>query len=424
MSYVSHLRFYPLAAVSGSGCWLVEEGGRRLLDLTAGCGAAGLGYAHPAVVAAVSRAAGEMAGVTALSGTNPEVVGLAEELLAIIPGDADRRVYVGHAGTDANTAAIRAARAATGRTRVLTFGGSYHGGLGESQGVSGVYVTGGLRPDDGLAMVPYPHRYRPHVAAEDVLSDVLDRVDAELAAGDVALLMVEPVTNDGGVIVGPDGFLRGLRERCDRYGTLLCSDEVKVGLGRTGLLHAHQRDGVVPDILTLGKTLGGGLPLSAAVLPASVDAAAEGALLLTTIGNAVCAAAGRAALSTIVTEQLWLRAASAGERLLAGLRELAERHPMIGDVRGAGLTIGVELVRDRETREPATIETALAVFRAFELGVLTGYVGPASNVIELTPPLILTDAEADLALSVLDEALADVAAGKVAEAAVAPYRGW
>jgi 4-aminobutyrate aminotransferase len=416
---VLHLRFYPLATTSGAGSWLVEEGGRRLLDLTSAFGAAGLGYAHPAVVDAVRRAAGEMAGVSALFGATPEVVGFAEELLALLPGDADRRVYIGHAGSDANTAAIRAARAGTGRSRVLTFGGSYHGGLGESQGVSGVYVSGGLRPEPGLAQVPYPHPY-----ASILVPDVLDQVDAELSARDVAMVIVEPVTNDGGVIVPPDGFLKGLRERCDRYGTLLCADEVKVGLGRTGTLHAFEREGVVPDVLTLGKTLGGGLPLSAAVLPAEIDAAAEGAILLTTIGNAVCAAAGRAVLSTITAERLWTRAEVLGDRFLAGLRGLAGKHPLIGDVRGRGLTIGVELVRDRETKEPAKLETALTVYRAFELGVLTDYVGPNSNVIELTPPLILTEEEVDLAVEVLDAALTDVEAGKVPESAIEPYKGW
>lgn len=421
---VLHLRFYPLATTSGSGAWLVEEGGRRLLDLTAAFGAAGLGYAHPAVAAAVAKAAAEMAGVSALMGATPETVGFAEELLALVPGDADRRVYIGHAGTDANTAAIRAARAATGRPRVLTFGGSYHGGLGESQGVSGVYVSGGLRPEPGLVQVPYPYPYRPHVDPDLVLADVLDRVDAELSTGDVAIVMVEPVTNDGGVIVPPTGFLTGLRERCDRHGTLLCADEVKVGLGRTGTLHAFEADGAVPDVLTLGKTLGGGLPLSAAVLPAAVDAAAEGQILLTTIGNAVCTAAGRAVLATIVAEQLWTQAATLGDRLLLGLHALAARHPLIGDVRGRGLTIGVELVRDRDTKEPATLETALTTFRAFELGVLIDYVGPDSNVIELTPPLVLAEEDVDLALDVLDTALGDVEAGRVPEDAIARYRGW
>lgn len=416
---LSRLRFYPLAASSGSGCWLTESDGRRILDATGGLGAAGLGFAHPAVVEAVSKAVATMPGVSVLSGTHPYVVDLAERLCGLLPGD--HRVYLGHAGTDANTAAIRYARAATGRRKVLTFSGSYHGGLGESQALSDLYVSQGVPADPGLVSIGYPHPYgdpRP-----DLLERTLSQVQAELAGGDVALLLVEPVSNDGGLLVPPDGFLTGLRELCSEHSTLFGGDEVKVGLGRTGHLKAHQAEpDAIPDILTLGKTLGGGLPLSAAILPAAAADIAVGELLLTTAGNAVSTAAGLAVLDVIISERLWENAARIGDRLQQQLTDLAKSHPLIGDVRGRGLTIGVELIM--EDRAPATTACALTTFRAYELGLAVDYVGPDSNIIELTPPLIMTEEEADTLVEILAAALTDVEAGRVPVEAIAEFTGW
>lgn len=431
ISSLAQLRFYPLAARSGSGSWLITEDGDRVLDLTGGLGAAGLGFAHPAVVSAVERAVRTMPGVSMLSGTHEPAVALAEGLLAALPGNGDRKVYLGHAGTDANTAALRAARAATGRTKIITFGGSYHGGLGEAQGVSGLYVADGVPADPGLISVPYPDPYRPEPitgsassSPEEMLSATLARVEQALAGDDVALLLVEPVSNDAGVLVPPDGFLSGLRRLCDRFGVLLGSDEVKVGLGRTGTFLATGVEQVVPDVITLGKTLGGGLPLSAAILPAEIADSSPAGLLLTTVGNPVSAAAGLAVINTIMTEHLWQNAAEVGDHLLKLLDQLQDRHPIIGQVRGRGLTIGLELVQDHQSRKPAARETALIVYRAFELGVATDYCGAGSNVIELTPPLILTRTDAEWAVERLDRAFTDVAAGLVPDAAVAAYGGW
>ncbi|MBX6721652.1 MAG: aspartate aminotransferase family protein [Dactylosporangium sp.] len=415
------LRFFPLAAVRGAGARLYEEDGRELLDLSGSWSAAGVGYAHPRVTDAVRRAVGEMAGASVLSMTNPQVVALAEELLELVPGDGERRVYLGHAGSDANSMVLRSVRAGTGRTRIVAFEGSYHGGIGPAQHVSGLYVAAGVPPDPGLALVPYPDTYRGGPGA---LRRCLDGVRRELERGDVAAVIVEPVMSDGGLIVPPEGFLRGLRQLCDQHGALLVCDEVKVGLGRTGHLHAFQAEQVTPDVVTLGKSLGGGLPLAAAVGPAAIFDADEGSSLLTTAGNPVCAAAGRAVLRVIVEEGLVDNAARLGRRLLAGLAELARRHPLVGDVRGRGLVAGVDLVEDVNTRRPATGAAAKVVYRAYQLGVVLYYVGPDSNVLELTPPLVVDDADVDRALDVLDTALADVEAGRVSDEAVAAFHGW
>ncbi len=422
---IEKVRFFPLAVVAGEGSWLVEAGGRRLLDLSATWCAAGLGHGHPRVAEAIRQAVATPAGASGQSIVHPDSVGLAEDLLALVPGKADRRVYLGHAGSDANDAVLRAARRATNKRRGVAFRHSYHGGFGIAMAASGVSVDSGSAPSDpDVSFVTFPNPYRAPgedpSPAEAARTQALAEVEEALAAGDVACLIAEPILADGGLVVPPAGFFADLERCCRRHGVLLVCDEVKVGLGRTGLLHAFQLDGASPDIVTFGKVLGGGLPLSAAVGPAEVLDVPAATALLTTAGNPICAAAGRAVLRTIVDEELPERAGRAGERLRAGLRAL--NHPAIGDVRGHGLAIGVELVTDRETRTPDRALAAKTVFRAFELGAVVFYVG--GNVLELTPPLVITDTEVDLAVELVGRALEDAASGRVPDDAVTPYSGW
>ena len=213
-------------------------------------------------------------------------------------------------------------------------------------------------------------------------------------------------------------------EICKRHGILLICDEVKVGIGRTGQFHAFEVEGIVPDVISYGKALGGGLPLSAAVGPAEVMNDPRGLTITTTAGNPTSAAAGRAVLRTIRTENLMANAAARGAELLEGLRQLANKHPLIGEVRGRGLVIGVELVQDRQSKQPATRACAKVAYRARELGAAVFYVGQHSNVLELTPPITLGAAEAQEGLQILDRALEDVEGGRVDEAALSGYAGW
>ncbi|MCV7227982.1 aspartate aminotransferase family protein [Mycolicibacterium komossense] len=421
---IEKLRFFPLEVVSGHGSTLVDPAGRELLDLSATWTASGLGHGHPAIVEAVTRAVRDAPGSGGLSAVHPDSVGLAEDLLALVPGDGERRVYLGHAGSDANDVALRACRHATGRRTVLAFEHSYHGGVGVAMGVSGVHVDAGAPPDPDAVFLPYPNPFRP--VGDSVEADVtacLELAEGHLAGGSIACLIVEPILSDGGLIVPPDGFLARLHGLCRRHGVPMICDEVKMGLGRPGTLHAFDHDGITPDIVTFGKVLGGGLPLSAAVGPAHILDNPPAAALLTTAGNPVCTAAGRAVLATIVGEQLPERAAAIGALLADGLRGLAgspgaER---IGDIRGRGLAIGVELV-DPDSGERDSRLAGQVVYRAWELGAIVYYVG--GNVLEITPPLVLTEAEAGRAVEILGAAIADAAAGKVNAEEVARYAGW
>lgn len=408
------LSFHPMVALEGEGSWLIEPGGRRVLDFSAGWGAASLGYAHPAVVDAVERGVRTMAGVGSLSLVSPPAVELAEALLDTVADGVDRRVWFGHSGTDAADMALRLVTSGS-RKGVISFKGSYHGGFGGGMAISGHAALSGAGSHADLAQLDYP---RDASAAEAVLNEL----EYVLAGGSVAALFFEPILSDGGLIVPPDGFLAGVAERCRRHGTLLVADEVKVGLGRTGKLYAHQWDGVQPDLIVLGKGLGGGLPISAVIAPATLMESLPSAAMLTTQGNPVTASAALAVVTTIWSDESIRRVERVGALLRRGLQEVAARSPLVREVRGRGLVLGVEL--GSSSTCSSADHARMVCYRAWELGLLFYYVGGENKVLELTPPLVLSEAEAERGVSLIDEALADVAAGRVDAAAAAAWSGW
>jgi len=425
------LRFFPLALTGGAGCRVRDQDGRALLDFSAAWGAAALGYGHPAFVEAVSRAARDPAGASILSAANAPATSLARKLLAITPGGGERRVWIGHSGSDANEAAARAVRAASDRPRIVAFEGAYHGGIAGSMAISGHSAQAGAAKDPGLVLIPYPDPYR--LPASDpggraILEELERRCATELMPEEIAAVIFEPVQADGGLIVPPEGFFAALARFCAGHGILTICDEVKVGLGRSGRWHCfeHELDqgGLVPDIVTFGKGLGGGLPVSAVVGPAAVLDFASSFSMQTLHGNPICASAALTVLETIERDGLIDNAGQVGAHLQGQLRALAAHQPLIGDVRGRGLAIGVELVEDPETKAPAARAAAKTVFRCFELGLVVYYVGMRSNVLELTPPLTLGRAEAEEGVAIIEAALADVAAGRVPDSAIEGFEGW
>jgi 4-aminobutyrate aminotransferase len=427
LSKLQKLRFFPLAVTGGRGVYLRAEDGRRLIDFSASWGAASLGHGHRDLRAAVDRALGDQAGASILSAASAPAVELAERLLELVPGSGERRVWLGHSGSDANETVARAAVAATGRPRIISFAGAYHGGTAGSMAISAHSVQARAAKAEGLHVIPYPDPYRPF-EGDATGGRIIDTLAAAFAAQcpphEVAALFVEPIQSDGGLIVPPPGFMARLCELCRSHGILIVSDEVKVGLGRSGRFACIVHEAVVPDIQVMGKGLGGGLPISAVVGPAAVLDFAASFSMQTVHGNPVCASAALAVLDVIARDGLVDNAQRVGAHLRAGLDDLARRHALIGDVRGRGLAIGVELVEDRASRAPARKAAAKAVYRAFELGLVLYYVGMNSNVLEMTPPLILSTDEADAALAILDRALGDVAEGRVADEAVAGFEGW
>jgi 4-aminobutyrate aminotransferase len=423
------LRFFPLAVASGQGCWLRDVEDKAYLDFTAGWALANTGYNHPHVRQAVTDQFERTAFASLISGMHEPALKLAEKLVELVPGNFHKKVWFGLSGSDASETVGRLLPLATGKRRLVSFIGGYHGATAASMAMSAHIAMTPFIGGGHVVKVPYPQSYRCPFG-----DDILDCAERSIRfledyifkticpPDDVAGIIVEAIQSDGGDVVPPPTFLTMLEGLCRRHNIYLVLDEVKVGLGRTGKMFAFEHAGVTPDVVILGKSLGGGLPLSAVV--ARQEILDTGFALFTATGNATSCAAGLATLEAIEQDGLVANAAQVGDYLQGQLHQLQAKHALIGDVRGIGLIQGVELVKDRQTKEPASREAAKVAYRAFELGLLVFYVGMFSNVLEITPPLILTEAEVDQGVAILDQALADVAAGLVSDESIARYAGW
>ena len=427
------IRFFPHETHAGEGARLRDSEGREYLDFSAGWAVANTGYSHPHVKQAIVAQLARTTFGGLLSSMHRPAVHLAEKLVELVPGDFHKKVWYGLSGSDASEAAGRLLHLATGKRRMVSFIGAYHGSTAASMAMSAHVAWTQFVGGGHVTKIPYPHPYRcpfgdgtsGEACAEKVIRYLEDYLFKTICPPeDVAGIIVEAVQSDGGDIVPPPNFLPMLEEVCRRHDIYLVVDEVKVGMGRTGEWFAFQHSGVTPDVVILGKALGGGLPLSAVVARAEILDTGPALALFTTAGNALSCAAGLATVEAIEEDGLVDNARSVGGYLQDRLSALKEKHPLIGDVRGLGLIQGVELVKDRATKEPAAAETAKVVFRACELGLVVFYAGMFSNVLELTPPLILTEADVDEGVAILDQALSDVASGRVSDAAVARYAGW
>jgi 4-aminobutyrate aminotransferase len=382
-----------------------------------------LGYGHPAIKAAMQQVADNPAGAGLISVVSEPSVALAEKLLALTPGRGERRVWIGHSASDANEAIIRAIKVTTGRKKFISFAGSWHGGTVGSMGVSGHPALDQKVRSEGLHLLPYPNAYRdPEGHAAEIASQF--DVWAQHEGQDYAAFFIEPIQSDGGVNVPPPGFLKQMATICRNHGILVVSDEAKVGLARTGSMHAFSLDDWVPDIVVFGKGLGGGLPIGAAIGPAEIMDFASGFVLQTLHGNPYSSSAALAVLETIERENLAAGAGKSGIRFKSGLAALAQKRPCIGDVRGRGLSLGIEIVEDRDTKTPAKLKAIKIALRAFELGALFYYVAPNGNVLEFTPPLIISDAEIDSSLKIIDQAIEDVEANVIDDKTAMGYAAW
>ena len=408
----SYIKEYPLVVSRGSGAMIEDVDGNRYLDFMAGIAVASTGHAHPKVVAAIQDAASRFLHICGTDFYYEPMAVLCERLARIAPGQSKKRVFLTNSGAEAVEGAIKLTRNSTRRPAVIAFDGAFHGrtygamSLTSSKAVQRAGY-GPMLPE--VYHVPYANRYRCQYCrgAEACTLDCARSIETELFArrvhpSDVAAIFVEPIQGEGGYVVPPSGFLAALRELCDRHGILLVVDEVQSGIGRTGKMFACEYDGVEPDVLLTAKGLGSGMPIGAIIAREEIMKWGPGAHGSTFGGNPVCCAAALATLD-LVQGGLVSNANAMGERLRAGLRALAERHAVIGDVRGLGLMIGVEFVTDRATREPAPKLVHDLVQRAFQRGLLL--LGAGKSALRLAPPLVIDEADVDSALGMMDELL-------------------
>ena len=400
---------HPIVAQEARGATLTDVDGNTFIDFTGGVGCLNTGHAHPRVVQAATEQLARFAHTDFTVVPYEPYVELAERLLERAPFRGPAKAVFFNAGTEAVENAVKFARLYTKRPAVIAFEGAFHGRTLLSMTLTSrphpyKLGMGPLAPE--VYRAPFPQDYRGP-DAQTALAALRDLFVTQVAAEQVAAIIVEPVQGEAGFLPAPQEFLEGLRAICDEHGICLIVDEVQSGFARTGKLFAIEHAGVEPDLITLAKSIAAGLPLSGVLGKAEIlDAAHEGAIGGTYVGNPVAQAAALAVLDVIDDEGLLDRAVQIGDVLRARMLEWQERFPAIGDVRGVGAMLALELVEDRATKQPAPTLAQAVIDGARERGLLLLKAGVHGNAIRVLCPLVLTDAELDEALAAWEEALA------------------
>jgi 4-aminobutyrate aminotransferase len=411
----SYTRMYPLAVARGKGSVIEDLDGNLFLDFNAGIACCSTGHCHPRVVEAISRQAATLIHYAGTDFYYEPQANLARVLNDIAPGDEPKKVFFGNTGTEAVEGALKLARYHTGRKRFIAFHRAFHGRTMGSLALTCSKTTQRknffpMMP--GVTHVPFGYCYRCayNLTYPDCDLQCVTYIEDQIFQTvtdpeEVAAIVVEPIQGEGGYVAPPDDYHRALKSLAEKYGILLIADEVQAGMGRTGKMFAMEHYGVSADIITLAKGIGSGMVIGPIIARESIMSWKPGSHGNTFGGNPVSCVA---VLETVklLQEELIDRAAEVGEYFISQLRKLQDEHFLIGDVRGKGMMIGVELVRDRETREMAVKETNDVVQKCFQKGLLTLPCGP--NVIRFSPPLVIRMEQIDKGLAILDEAFTEV----------------
>jgi 4-aminobutyrate aminotransferase len=408
----SYTRSYPLVAKRGRGVVIEDVDGNEFLDFSAGIAVVSTGHCHPEVVSAIQKQAGELIHMSGTDFYYESMVTLAERLSKIAPMPGPHRIYYGNSGTEAVEAAIKLARYHTKRQHIIAFFGAFHGRTMGALALTSSKAQqrrrfAPLMP--GVTHVPYPNLYRRPAGtdAAEYARDCARFIEQKLLKTtlppeEVAAIFVEPIQGEGGYLVAPPEFLQELRRICDENGILLVADEVQSGMGRTGKWWAVEHAGVQPDIITMAKGIASGMPLGVTLARADIMDWVPGSHASTFGGNPVCIAAALATLDVLEREGRQ-NAADVGQHIMDRLLGWPKKHPMVGDVRGRGLMIGVEIVADQKSKTPAQKQRDRIVELAFERGVL--FLGAGETALRIAPPLVVTREQADIALDVLEECI-------------------
>ena len=403
--------FLPVVIEEGRGATLTDVDGNTFIDFTGGVGCLNVGHSHPRVVEAAQEQLAKFSHTDFTIVPYEVYVTLAERLIAAAPFRSPAKAAFFNAGTEAVENAIKFARAYTGRPGVIGFEGGFHGRTLLSLSLTSKThpYKAGLGPfAPEVYRVPFPNDYRGP-SADEALAALERALITQVAAETVAAIVIEPIQGEGGFVVAPQAFLDGVRRLCDEHGIVMVVDEVQTGFGRTGRLFAIEHYGIEPDLITVAKSIAAGLPLSGVIGKAEImDAPGDSAIGGTYVGNPVAQAAALAVLDVMEDEGVCERAAQLGETIRARMESWRERWPQVGDVRGLGAMLAIELVTDPASKEPDAGTASAVVDAAAARGLLLLKSGIYSNCIRVLAPLILSDAELDEALSVWEDALESV----------------
>ncbi len=404
-------RIFDFVAERAEGSYIYTTDGRRLLDFTCGIGVTNTGHCHPKVVAAIREQAGLFLHAQANIVIHKPMLRLIQELRQIVPPQMDG-FFFSNSGAEAVEGAVKLARAATGKQNIIVFSGSFHGRTAGTMALTTsktIYRAGFGPLPSGVFVAPFPYAFRLGMSEEQAAQYALEQLEyllaSQTAPKETAAILIESVLGEGGYVVPPASFMRGLREIADRHGILLIFDEIQSGFGRTGRWFALEHYGVVPDIMTVAKGIASGLPLSGVFAPLDLMRKWEvGSHGGTYGGNAVACAAAVATIQAMREERMLENAQERGTELMSGLRQLQEEYPQIGDVRGLGLMIGTEFIIDGRPEKAKPLTKAL-IHAAEERGLLLLTCGTYDNTIRWIPPLNVSREQIQEGLHIFEEAL-------------------
>ena len=432
MSPASRVPYFPLVIKRGKGATIEDIDGNRYLDFLSSAAVLSTGHAPPRVVAAIKKQADDFIHYTPAYMYHKNMVELAQELCQITPGKSPKKVSFGLSGSDANDGAIKLARRCTKRQKIIAFLRSYHGTTYGAMSLSAISLNmrrnlGPFVPE--IYHVPFADCYRCpfklepsscNLACIDYLKMLFETT---IPAEEVAAIIVEPIQGDAGIVVPPDKYLPALKKICGEHGILFIAEEVQTGFGRTGKWFAADHWDIEPDVIILGKAIASGMPLSALVARKEImDSWNAPAHLFTMEGNPVCCAAALATIETIKQDNLVEKSRELGDYIQGRFNELKREHEVIGDVRGKGLLIGVDLVTDRESKQRAEKEAAKICWRCWEKGLILTFF--SKSVLRVAPPLVITRAEAEHALDIIEDSFKELEAGKIPDEVLDKIRGW
>ena len=432
LSSCFRLPYYPLAVKRGYGSIVEDIDGNSFIDLFSSASSLNVGHCHPKVVEAIVEQSKKFTHYSPVYSYNETLVELANKLCEITPGNYRKRVAFGLSGSDANDGMIKLARCYTGRSKIVSFIQAYHGSTYGSMSLSAISLNmrrkiGPMLPD--IYHIPYPDCYRCKFGQEEdtcsleCLKQFETAMEYYIPAEEIAAVIIEPVAGDAGLVVPPKKYMESLYEICKANGILFVSEEVQQGLGRTGKWFGIEHFGIEPDIVIIAKSLASGLPLSAIVGREEIMQSWQApAHAFTTAGNPVCCSAAVATLKVIEDEDLIEHSREMGEYVKERLNHMKDKYTLIGDVRGLGLSIGVDLVKDRVSKERNKEAASKICYRCWEKGLILTFF--ANNVLRIQPPLIIKKEELDTAIDIIEGAINDFLAGDIPDEILRIAKGW